>query len=150
MRISQLPEDIKAIALHYQKIENYPNYCKKTDNLERAFHWEYTEEGDTFWSKWDNKKKIIKPLKDSIVESVRKQLLDRSNVGINKYGVTLDRTDLSLLDWLEHAKQESMDQVLYLEKAIQQLKRQNENIDSKSSILFGQPNLKIEFPHRQS
>jgi hypothetical protein len=31
---------------------------------------------------------------------------------------TLDRTDLSLLDWLEHAKEESMDQVLYLERAI--------------------------------
>lgn len=60
---------------------------------------------------------------DSIVESVRQQLLDRSNVGINKYGVTLDRTDLSLLDWLEHAKQEQMDSVLYLEKIIQELKK---------------------------
>jgi hypothetical protein len=38
---------------------------------------------------------------DSIVQSVRNQLLERSKVGINKYGVTLDRTDLSLLDWLE-------------------------------------------------
>jgi hypothetical protein len=63
-------------------------------------------------------------MKDSIVESVRKQLLYRSSVGINKYGVTLDRTDLSLLDWLEHAKQESMDQVLYLERAIQEIKNQ--------------------------
>ena len=72
-------------------------------------------------------------IKDSIVESVRQQLLDRSNLGIKKYGVTLDRTDLSLLDWLEHAKQESMDQVLYLEKIIQQLKSEQ-----------------LEFPHRQS
>lgn len=45
-------------------------------------------------------------MNDSIVESIRKQLLDRSNVGIKKYGVTLDRNDLSLLEWLEHAKQE--------------------------------------------
>jgi len=59
----------------------------------------------------------------SIVESVRKQLLDRSNVGLLKYGVTLDRDDLSLLDWLEHAKQEQMDSVLYLEKIIQELKK---------------------------
>jgi hypothetical protein len=86
----------------------------------------------------------LRAMVDSIVESVRKQLLDRSNVGIKKYGVTLDRDDLSLLDWLEHAKQESMDQVLYLERAIQEIKRQNENIDSKSSILFGQPNLTID------
>jgi len=62
-------------------------------------------------------------MQDTIVESVRQQLLDRSNVGIKKYGVTLDRIDLSLLDWLEHAKQEQMDSVLYLEKIIQELKK---------------------------
>jgi hypothetical protein len=61
-------------------------------------------------------------MKDSIVESVREQLLKRSELGIKKYGVTLDRTDLTLLDWLEHAKQESLDQVLYLERAIQELR----------------------------
>ena len=64
-------------------------------------------------------------MKDSIVESVREQLLKRSELGIKKYGVTLDRTDLTLLDWLEHAKQESLDQVLYLERAIQELKTKN-------------------------
>jgi hypothetical protein len=62
-------------------------------------------------------------MQDSIVESIREQLLERSNVGIKKYGVTLDRNDLSLLEWLEHAKQEQMDSVLYLEKIIQELKK---------------------------
>jgi len=62
-------------------------------------------------------------MKDTIVESIRQQLLDRSNVGIIKYGVTLDRNDLTVLEWLEHAKQEGMDQVLYLEKIIQELKK---------------------------
>ncbi len=33
-----------------------------------------------------------------------------------KYGVDLDRTDLSLIEWIEHAKQEHMDAILYLEK----------------------------------
>ena len=28
----------------------------------------------------------------------------------------LDRTDLSLIEWIEHAKQEHMDAILYLEK----------------------------------
>jgi hypothetical protein len=32
--------------------------------------------------------------KDSIVESVVRKFQDRSAVGIKKYGVTLDRTDL--------------------------------------------------------
>jgi hypothetical protein len=55
-------------------------------------------------------------MKDTIVESVINQFRERSEVGINKYGVTLDRTDLSTLDWINHAQQEAMDFVLYLEK----------------------------------
>ena len=55
-------------------------------------------------------------MKDSIVESVIKQFKDRSSVGIEKYGTTLDRTDLIRLDWINHAQQEAMDLVLYLEK----------------------------------
>ena len=64
-------------------------------------------------------------IQDSIVESVIKQFKDRSNVGIAKYGVTLDRDDLTLIEWLEHTKQEQMDSVLYLEKAIKELKKQS-------------------------
>ena len=55
-------------------------------------------------------------IKDSIVESVIKQFKDRSNVGIAKYGTTMDRKDLSTLEWLNHAQQEAMDFCLYLEK----------------------------------
>ena len=64
-------------------------------------------------------------IQDSIVESVIKQFKDRSNVGIAKYGVTLDRDDLTLIEWLEHTKQEQMDSVLYLEKAIKELKEKS-------------------------
>ena len=55
-------------------------------------------------------------IKDSIVESVINQFKQRSEVGIKKYNTTLDRNDLSTLDWIEHAKQEAMDFILYLEK----------------------------------
>ena len=53
---------------------------------------------------------------DSIVTSVIDQFRERAIKGKEKYGVDLDRTDLSLLDWIEHAKQEHMDAILYLEK----------------------------------
>ena len=53
---------------------------------------------------------------DSIVTSVIEQFTQRAVKGKEKYGVDLDRTDLSLLDWIEHAKQEHMDAILYLEK----------------------------------
>jgi hypothetical protein len=33
-----------------------------------------------------------------------------------KYNTTLDRTDLSTLDWLTHLQEELMDAVLYVEK----------------------------------
>ena len=59
---------------------------------------------------------------DSIVEAIRTQLKDRSDVGIRKYNTTLDRTDLSLLDWLEHAKQEALDFALYLERIKREVK----------------------------
>ena len=53
---------------------------------------------------------------DSIVTSIIKQFEERSAMGKVKYGTDLDRTDLSLVDWIEHAKQEHMDAILYLEK----------------------------------
>ena len=53
---------------------------------------------------------------DSIVTSIIKQFEERSAMGKIKYGTDLDRTDLSLVDWIEHAKQEHMDAILYLEK----------------------------------
>ncbi len=57
---------------------------------------------------------------DSIVNNVIKSFIGRSNVGFNKYGTNLDRKDLSFLDWLNHAQQEAMDFVLYLEKLKQE------------------------------
>ena len=61
--------------------------------------------------------------RDSIVEAVVRKFQDRSAVGIKKYGVTLDRTDLGLADWIQHAQEELMDAILYLEKLKQETLR---------------------------
>jgi hypothetical protein len=53
---------------------------------------------------------------DSIVDSVVDKFIDRSRVGKAKYGVTLDREDWSLEQWIEAAQEEHMDAILYLEK----------------------------------
>ncbi len=55
-------------------------------------------------------------MKDTIVQSVIEQFKQRSEVGIKKYNTTLDRTDLTRLEWLQHAQEEAMDFVLYLER----------------------------------
>jgi hypothetical protein len=79
-------------------------------------------------------------MKDSIVESVIKQFKDRSSVGIEKYGTTLDRTDLTRLDWINHAQQEAMDLVLYLEK----LKQEHEALEKYSVLIDEKENYGIK------
>lgn len=59
---------------------------------------------------------------DSIVQAVVKKFLERSVLGQKKYGTTLDRTDLKPLDWIQHAQEELMDGILYLEKLKKELK----------------------------
>jgi len=55
-------------------------------------------------------------MKDTIVESVIEQFKQRSEVGIKKYNTTLDRTDLTRLEWLQHLQEELFDASLYIEK----------------------------------
>ena len=59
---------------------------------------------------------------DSIVDSIIDQFVERARMGKAKYGTDLDRNDLDILEWIEHAKQEHMDAILYLEKIKQVIK----------------------------
>lgn len=67
---------------------------------------------------WTSTSTVYKSIRDSIVESVINKYKKRSQAGINKYGTTMDREDLSVLDWLRHAQEEAQDLTLYLEKLI--------------------------------
>jgi len=53
---------------------------------------------------------------DPIAQSVAKKIIDRSNVGIKKYGTTLEENNVD--DFLVHAQEEAMDFANYLEKLI--------------------------------
>lgn len=53
---------------------------------------------------------------DSVVKSVVNSLVKRAATGRAKYGTDLDRTDLSMTDWVVHAQEELMDGILYLER----------------------------------
>jgi|TARA_B100001287_G_C22685440_1_gene533168 hypothetical protein len=63
--------------------------------------------------------------KDTIVNSVIHKFISRSNVGIDKYGTTLDRNDLKTIDWIQHAQEELMDGILYLEKLKQTINKKS-------------------------
>ncbi len=58
---------------------------------------------------------------DSCVKSVIEKFITRADFGMKKYGTNLDRTDLSLLQWIQHAQEEHMDAILYLEKIKKEL-----------------------------
>ncbi len=60
--------------------------------------------------------------KDSVVFRIAQLLKTRSETGIRKYGTTLDRTDLSIKQWIDHAIEESLDHALYLQKIKNELK----------------------------
>jgi len=55
-------------------------------------------------------------MKDPIVQSVIDKFQERSNVGIKKYGTTLQDNQLTTLEWLTHLQEELMDATLYIER----------------------------------
>jgi hypothetical protein len=59
-------------------------------------------------------------LNDKISEAVRWKILRRAKTGENKYGVTMERADLTRKQWLIHAQEEAIDLAIYLEKLIQE------------------------------
>jgi hypothetical protein len=56
------------------------------------------------------------PTDDPIVAAVIRKMYQRSQVGIKKYGTTMERDDLSYAEWLTHLQEELMDSIIYLEK----------------------------------
>ena len=62
-------------------------------------------------------------VEDPIVLKVLSKYYERSQLGIQKYGSTLDRDDLNLTDWLNHLQEELMDATLYIEKLKADLKQ---------------------------
>lgn len=61
-------------------------------------------------------------VEDPIVVAVMTKFYERSQVGIKKYGTTLERDDLSAIEWLNHAQDEVMDLCLYLERLKREIK----------------------------
>ena len=60
--------------------------------------------------------KSIRSFDDPIVEQVVNKFDTRSNVGIQKYGTTLDENKATLVEWLNHLQEELMDATLYIQK----------------------------------
>lgn len=71
-------------------------------------------------------------------ESVILKIRQRRDAGRRKYGTSMERTDLTKLDWLRHAQEEAMDLAIYLEKLIQAEQQQNNQAQRPGSPDAGQ------------
>lgn len=56
----------------------------------------------------------------TILQIVIAELKVREERGLNKYGTTMDRKDLTTKQWLQHAYEEALDLSLYLKKLIEE------------------------------
>jgi hypothetical protein len=54
-------------------------------------------------------------------------MYQRSQVGIKKYGTTMERDDLSYAEWLTHLQEEMLDAAIYCER----LKIEHEKLKNK-------------------
>lgn len=80
----------------------------------------YNNEGSSVIYDKGNSRTIMTT--DSVVDSIIDEFINRSTLGKKKYKTDLDREDLSVDEWLQHAIEESMDHILYLRK-LQQILR---------------------------
>ncbi|HAW03899.1 MAG TPA: hypothetical protein DCW83_04380 [Saprospirales bacterium] len=53
---------------------------------------------------------------DIVVQEVKELYEKRSQVGINKYGTTLENSTQDTLEFIQHLQEELMDATLYLQK----------------------------------
>ena len=56
------------------------------------------------------------PTTDHVVDSVIDKFIERAQFGREKYGVGLEREDLTFPNYITHLREELMDGILYLQK----------------------------------
>ncbi len=59
-----------------------------------------------------------------IEDSVCADIQRRAALGLQKYGATLERTDIDLRGWVNHAYEEALDLACYLKRAMMELENQ--------------------------
>ena len=57
----------------------------------------------------------------AIEELVGMKIMMRSAKGESKYGVTMEREDLNMLEWLTHLQEELMDASVYVERLLEEV-----------------------------
>ena len=68
------------------------------------------------------------PQVSGIEAMVCARITERQDFGFNKYGVTVADNPLSLLEWLQHALDECLDQAVYIRRAMEEIKAKGDDL----------------------
>ena len=61
---------------------------------------------------------MVSKYEEKVIEKIR----ERAALGLQKYGVTMAREDLSNIQWIEHLQEELMDGAIYCERILNDLR----------------------------
>lgn len=64
-------------------------------------------------------------MRDSITNRIIELIETRADKGLQTYGVTMDRDDLTAEQWIDHAIEEALDLAIYLMKIKSELEQNN-------------------------
>ena len=66
-------------------------------------------------------------VEDNNVNEICLEYMKRADHGFKKYGVTTERKDLDLLQWIQHLKEELMDATVYIHRIQKELKEKQDD-----------------------
>ena len=67
-------------------------------------------------------------VEDNNVNEICLEYMKRAEHGFKKYGVTTERRDLDLMDWIQHLKEELMDATVYIHRIQKELKVKQDDL----------------------
>lgn len=93
---------------------------KKHTHISSSFKDFYSKENSLKATTDLLKERMGAPISVTLSEVIF-DMFSREQLGIKKYGTTIDRDDYSLKDWMQHHYEELLDAALYVKKQIQKL-----------------------------
>ena len=79
---------------------------------------------------------------DSILTELLEKYVQRSEIGKAKYNMDMDRDDLSITEWVNHAQEEAMDLSIYLTKIKRELENRHDELDDINADLHADIHIK--------
>jgi len=67
-------------------------------------------------------------------DNVCDKIQQRADVGKRKYGVTMERDDLSTIEWLVHLQEELMDAAVYVERLIKEFEKVDDYLKTRDDL----------------